>query len=38
MNITRRHFLVLLPAAALAWEHVLAGTPEQSSNYNTSEH
>src|SRR5690349_16635756 len=38
MNITRRHFLVLLPAAALAWEHVLAGTPEQASNYNTSEH
>ena len=33
MNITRRHLLLLLPAAAVAWEHVLAGTPETSPNY-----
>ena len=26
--ITRRRLLMLLPAAAIAWEHVLAGTPE----------
>jgi Fe-S-cluster-containing dehydrogenase component len=38
VNITRRHFLVLLPAAALAWESILAGTPEAASNYQTSEH
>lgn len=38
MNITRRHFLVLLPAAAIAWDHVLAGAPETSPNYNMSEH
>jgi hypothetical protein len=30
MNLSRRHFLVLLPAAAVAWESVLAGTPEAS--------
>ncbi len=33
MNITRRHMLLLLPAAAIAWKHVLAGTPEASPNY-----
>ena len=38
MNLTRRHFLVLLPAAALAWEHVLAGTPEAAPNYQMAEH
>jgi len=38
MNISRRHMLVLLPAAAVAWESVLAGTPENSPNYNMSEH
>ena len=38
MNITRRHFLILLPAAAIAWDHVLAGAPETSPNYNMSEH
>ena len=38
MNITRRHFLILVPAAALAWEHVVAGTPESAPNYNMSEH
>ena len=38
MNITRRHLLILLPAAAVAWKHVLAGTPEDSPNYRMSEH
>jgi len=38
MNITRRHFLILLPAAAIAWDHVLAGAPEGSPNYNVTEH
>lgn len=38
MNMTRRHFLVLLPAAALAWENILAGTPETASNFHTTEH
>ncbi len=33
MNISRRHLLILLPAAAVAWKHVLAGTPEDSPNY-----
>jgi len=38
MNITRRQMLILLPAAAVAWEAVLAGTPEASSNYKMSDH
>ena len=38
MNITRRHFLILLPAAAVAWDHVLAGGPESSPNYNMTQH
>jgi len=38
MTITRRRLLVLLPAAALAWKHVLAGTPEQAPNYQTTKH
>lgn len=38
MNITRRHFMILLPAAAVAWEHVLAGTPEAAPNYKMTEH
>ena len=29
MNISRRHMLILLPAAAVAWKSVLAGTPEE---------
>ncbi len=33
MNITRRQLLILLPAAAVAWKYVLAGTPEASPNY-----
>jgi len=38
MNITRRRLLVLLPAAAIAWKHILAGTPEASPNYKLTEH
>jgi len=38
MNVTRRHMLLLLPAAAIAWKHVLAGTPEAAPNYKLSEH
>ncbi len=36
--ITRRKLLMLLPAAALAWEYVLAGTPETSPGYNRNAH
>ena len=36
--ITRRKLLMLLPAAAFAWEYVLAGTPEFAPNYNRNEH
>ena len=38
MTISRRHLLVLLPAAAVAWKHVLAGTPEESPNYRMTDH
>src|ERR1035438_10381511 len=38
MNISRRKMLILLPAAAVAWESVLAGTPEESPNYKMSDH
>ena len=38
MNISRRKMLILLPAAAVAWEAVLAGTPEASPNYKMTEH
>ena len=38
MSITRRHMLLLLPAAAIAWKHILAGTPEAASNYKLSDH
>ena len=38
MKITRREMLYLLPAAAIAWEYVLAGTPEKSPNYEMTEH
>ncbi len=36
--ITRRHLLVLLPAAAVGWKYLMAGTPEESPNYKKSEH
>ena len=38
MNITRRHLLLLLPAAGVAWKYILAGTPEAAPNYKMSEH
>ena len=38
MNISRRQMLILLPAAAVAWESVLAGTPESSPNYKMTDH
>ncbi len=38
MTMTRRELLVLLPAAAVAWKYVLAGTPELSPNYKTTDH
>ena len=38
MNINRRRILILLPAAAIAWKSVLAGTPEESPNYKMSDH
>ena len=38
MKITRRQMIILLPAAAVAWESVLAGTPEASPNYKMTDH
>ncbi len=38
MNLSRRQILILLPAAAVAWKSVLAGTPESAPNYKMSEH
>ena len=38
MTITRRQLLILLPAAAIAWDSILAGTPEASPNYNMTDH
>jgi tetrathionate reductase subunit B len=38
VNLSRRQILVLLPAAAVAWKSVLAGTPEDSPNYKMSDH
>ena len=38
MNLTRRHLLLLLPAAGAAWKYVLAGTPESAPNYKLTEH
>lgn len=38
MSITRRQILILLPAAALSWKYLLAGTPELSPNYTQTEH
>ena len=38
MKINRRQMLILLPAAAVAWESVLAGTPEESPNYKMTDH
>jgi len=38
MNLNRRQMLILLPAAAIAWKAVLAGTPEEATNYTMSDH
>jgi Fe-S-cluster-containing dehydrogenase component len=38
VNLDRRHFLIMLPAAAIAWKYVLAGTPEASPNYTMTDH
>jgi len=38
MNLSRRQLLYLLPAAAAAWDFVLAGTPETAPSYNSAEH
>lgn len=38
MILNRRQILLLLPAAAVAWDFVLAGAPEESPNYKSSEH
>ena len=38
MSTTRRHFLMLTGAATIAWENVLAGTPEAASNYKKTDH
>ncbi len=37
-SATRRHFLMLTGAAAVAWEHVLAGAPASSPNYKLADH
>ena len=38
MNLSRRQMLILLPAAAVAWKSVMAGTPEDSPNYKMTDH
>lgn len=38
MSLTRRHFLLLTGAAAVGWEALKAGKPEEASNYKVSEH
>jgi len=38
VNLSRRQVLILLPAAAAAWESILAGTPEAAPNYTMTEH
>ncbi len=38
MKMNRRQILMLMPAAAIAWESILAGTPEEAPNYKMSEH
>ena len=38
MNFSRRQFLVLAPAAAAAWQYVLAGTPQNAPNYQITDH
>jgi len=38
VNLNRRQVLLLLPAAAVAWESVLARKPESAPNYTMTEH
>ena len=38
MTLNRRQVLLLLPAAAVAWEFALAGNPEAAPNYAMTEH
>jgi tetrathionate reductase subunit B len=38
MTVSRRHFISLTGAAIVAWDHVLAGTPESSPNYLATDH
>jgi len=38
VDTTRRRLIMLLPAAAVAWKYVLAGTPEEAPNYKMTEH
>ena len=38
MNLSRRHFIALTGAAAVAWDHLLAGAPEASPNYKMTDH
>ena len=38
MKISRRQMLILLPAEAVAWESVMAGTPEDAPNYKMTDH
>jgi len=38
MSLNRRAFLSLTGAAAVAWEYLLAGKPEDSPNYKVAEH
>ena len=38
MSVSRRHFLALTGGAALAWDFVCSGSPEQSPNYRMADH
>jgi Fe-S-cluster-containing dehydrogenase component len=38
VNTTRRAFLLLTPAAAIGWKHLLAQKPEDSPNYKATDH